>query len=111
MTMAPAVPAGFAPAQPDVLVLTGEQVAWVEHLRQVRADLAAIKKREEEVALYLKAMLANHSGATFNGKLVATTTPHAGRERIDSKLLRAKYPQAYAEVSSVGDPYVTLSLK
>jgi hypothetical protein len=80
----PSTPAGFAPGRPNLLVLSPDLVGWIEHLRQLRADLKATKAREEEVATYLKAVLKGHAGGTYNGRLLVTTTPHAGREKVNS---------------------------
>jgi predicted phage-related endonuclease len=92
-------------------VLTDEQLAWVEHLRQVRADLKTIKAREEEVASYLKAVLGQRNTGIYNGKVIVTTTSHPGRDKIDSKLLKSRYPDVFAAVASKGDGYRTLSVK
>ena len=74
---------------------------WV----QLKAKRDAIKEVQAEAdELEDKLLLFEDDEAlTFNGDILATYRSTAGRTTIDSKKLKEKFPQAYAECSKGGE--------
>ena len=65
---------------------------------------------DESISL-VKRTVESDEALTFNGDILATYRSTAGRTTIDSKKLKEKYPQAYAECSKVGAGGRTFRLK
>ena len=94
------------------VVLDAEQERQVEYLRAARANEKGWKVRKDTLTAGLKNLLAGAKGAvTADGTVLVELSTRAGRKKVDLDLLAAKYPEAYAECVSAGEPQTVLSLK
>ena len=83
---------------------------WV-HLKAKRDAIKEAQAEADELEDKLKLLFEDDEALTFNGDILATYRSTAGRTAIDSKKLKEKYPQAYAECCKVGAVGRTFRLK
>ena len=83
---------------------------WVQ-LKAKRDAIKEVQAEADELEDKLKLLFEDDEALTFNGDILATYRSTAGRTTIDSKKLKEKYPQAYAECSKVGAGGRTFRLK
>ena len=83
---------------------------WMQ-LKAKRDAIKEVQAEADELEDKLKLLFEDDEALTFNGDILATYRSTAGRTTIDSKKLKEKYPQAYAECSKVGNASRTFRLK
>lgn len=83
---------------------------WMQ-LKAKRDAIKEVQAEADELEDKLKLLFEDDEALTFNGDILATYRSTAGRTTIDSKKLKEKYPQAYAECSKVGAGGRTFRLK
>jgi predicted phage-related endonuclease len=83
---------------------------WVQ-LKAKRDAIKEVQAEADELEDKLKLLFEDDEALTFNGDILATYRSTAGRTTIDSKKLKEKYPQAYAECCKVGAGGRTFRLK
>jgi putative phage-type endonuclease len=83
---------------------------WMQ-LKAKRDAIKEVQAEADELEDKLKLLFEDDEALTFNGDILATYRSTAGRTTIDSKKLKEKFPQAYAECSKVGAGGRTFRLK
>ena len=83
---------------------------WIQ-LKAKRDALSELKVQADELEDKFKLLFEDDEALTFKGEVLATYRNSAGRTTIDSKKLKEKFPQAYAECSKVGAGGRTFRLK
>lgn len=95
-----------------VRTVTDDVVATYRRLKDKLVIADALNDEIEELKDQLKLAFEDDEAIRDPlGNLLATYKSAAGRTTIDSKLLKEKFPQAYAECSKVGKPSRTFRLK
>jgi hypothetical protein len=92
--------------------LTPAAKAVVEEFAAVRADLKLLEIRQEnlreKILLYTDHL---ECALRFNGDLLCTVEEKPGRNKCDTKLLKAQYPDVAAAVMTIGLPFLQIETK
>ncbi|MCG3772626.1 MAG: hypothetical protein JW384_03841 [Nitrosomonadaceae bacterium] len=75
----------------------------------VRSQMAALKKKDEELTSELKSNIK--MGASLVGDVLVERSAAKGRTQCDYKTLEAVYPEAYASCVSTGESGERVTLK
>ena len=84
---------------------------WLLVRKEAVADLDEAEQRKEEADNNLKELLGDNSIGLLNGEKAIEWVNVKGRESIDSKALKAKYPKIAAEFIKTGNPTRKFSVK
>jgi putative phage-type endonuclease len=82
-----------------------------EQLKASRAALAGAEAASEAVEVAIKAAMGDAEELVDGSDVLVSWKSSAGRRSIDSKVLKAKYPEIFKEVSVTGDPSRRFVLK
>ena len=83
--------------------------ATIAELIEVRSRLKSSAEREEELTKTIKEYVDNQSASIkHNAQLLALIEEKPGRKRIDSVLLKTKYPEAADACEKPGLPYLQI---
>lgn len=81
----------------DAVFATDDFISMLSELNKVRKDKVALGKQEKELSEKVHSMLAGHRAVVNReGKTLCVLTPQS-RMTFDSKGLKDKYPEIYAE--------------
>lgn len=100
-------------ARPGDVQADAEMIKTYELLGDVRAKLKEGQALEDELKAKIMAYLGEHGGdALLSGtKPLVTWKERKGSERLDSKALKAAYPDIAAEFTTTGEPTRTFLVK
>lgn len=77
--------------------VTDELFNAYQDLKQVKAELAQMEERKEELETKLKAAFEDAEAITYGGDIIATWKTSKPSEKLDSKALKAAHPELVKE--------------